>query len=130
MKLDTDRIDQAVLALPASGASDGTRAWKSLDWDAMARLHEGLHLRSSGKRQSPSRSPMKVFVSRSSCSKPYSLNQTNERMNPFVAHCYEAMRGWAAMHNGALAPCLLESDCHALHRNPLSPSLVLRLFWR
>ena len=38
MKLDTDRIDQAVLALLSLG--DGTRVWKSFDWDVMARLHE------------------------------------------------------------------------------------------
>jgi hypothetical protein len=39
-KLDTERIDQAVLALLRLGLHDGTRAWKSFDWDAMARLHE------------------------------------------------------------------------------------------
>lgn len=40
MTLDTERIDQAVLALLRLGLHDGTRAWKSFDWDAMARLHE------------------------------------------------------------------------------------------
>ena len=40
MKLDTDRIDQAVLALLSLGLHDGTRVWKSFDWDVMARLHE------------------------------------------------------------------------------------------
>ena len=40
MKLDTDRIDQAVLALLSLGLHDGTRVWKTFDWDAMARLHE------------------------------------------------------------------------------------------
>lgn len=40
MKLNTDRIDEAVLALLCLGLHDGTRAWKSFDWDAMARLHE------------------------------------------------------------------------------------------
>jgi hypothetical protein len=40
LKLDTDRIDQAVLALLSLGLHDGTRVWKSFDWDAMARLHE------------------------------------------------------------------------------------------
>jgi len=39
MKLNTDRIDEAVLALLHLGLHDGTRAWKSFDWDAMARLH-------------------------------------------------------------------------------------------
>ena len=40
VKLDTERIDQVVLALLSLGLHDGTRAWKSFDWDAMARLHE------------------------------------------------------------------------------------------
>lgn len=40
MKLNTDRIDEAVLALLHLGLHDDARAWKSFDWDAMARLHE------------------------------------------------------------------------------------------
>ncbi|HZW20954.1 DUF6429 family protein [Noviherbaspirillum sp.] len=40
MKLNTDRIDAAVLALLHLGLHDRTRAWKSFDWDSMARLHE------------------------------------------------------------------------------------------
>lgn len=40
MKLNSDRIDEAVLALLRLGLHDGARAWKSFDWDAMARLHE------------------------------------------------------------------------------------------
>jgi hypothetical protein len=40
MKLDTDRIDEAALALLSLGLHDGARAWKSFDWDVMARLHE------------------------------------------------------------------------------------------
>jgi len=40
MKLDTDLIDDAVLALLHLGLHDGCRAWKTFDWDAMSRLHE------------------------------------------------------------------------------------------
>jgi len=40
MKLDTERVDQAVLALLYLGFHDGVRAWKSFDWDAMGRLCE------------------------------------------------------------------------------------------
>ncbi len=40
MELDADRIDQAVLALLYLGLHDGSRAWKSFDWDVMSRLHE------------------------------------------------------------------------------------------
>ena len=40
MALDTDRIDDAVLALLYLGLHDHWRAWKGFDWDAMNRLHE------------------------------------------------------------------------------------------
>ena len=40
MNLDTDRIDQAVLALLYLGLHESSRAWKSFDWYAMARLHQ------------------------------------------------------------------------------------------
>ncbi len=40
MTLDTDRIDEAVLALLYLGRHDEYRAWKGFDWDAMDRLHE------------------------------------------------------------------------------------------
>jgi hypothetical protein len=39
MELDTDKIDDAVLALLLLGESGG-RAWKGFDWEAMNRLHE------------------------------------------------------------------------------------------
>ncbi len=44
MKLNTDRIDEAVLALLQLGLHDGDRAWKSFDWDALARLHAKGHI--------------------------------------------------------------------------------------
>jgi hypothetical protein len=39
MELDTNKIDEAVLALLYLGLHDGARAWKGFDWDAMDRLH-------------------------------------------------------------------------------------------
>ncbi len=39
MPLDTNRIDDATLALLSLGLHEGRRAWKSFDWDALARLH-------------------------------------------------------------------------------------------
>lgn len=39
--MDKEKINEAVLALLYLGANnDGTRTWKSFDWDAMERLHE------------------------------------------------------------------------------------------
>ena len=53
MNLDTERIDDAVLALLLLGLHDGHRAWKSFDWDAMGRLHEkGLISDPVGKAKS------------------------------------------------------------------------------
>ena len=40
MNLDSDKIDDAVLALLFLGLHDGCRAWKGFDWDAMDRLCE------------------------------------------------------------------------------------------
>ena len=40
MELDTDKIDQAVLALLALGRHDGYRTWKAFDWEVMGRLHQ------------------------------------------------------------------------------------------
>ena len=39
MEIDTERVDEAVLALLYLGLHDGQRVWKSFDWDAMNRLH-------------------------------------------------------------------------------------------
>ena len=39
MEVDTDKIDDAVLALLQLTLHDGFRAWKGHDWDALGRLH-------------------------------------------------------------------------------------------
>ena len=40
MEIDSERIDEAVLALLLLGLHDSGRVWKSFDWDAMDRLHK------------------------------------------------------------------------------------------
>ena len=40
MKIDAEKIDEAVLALLLLGRHDGDRAWKGFDWEAMNRLYE------------------------------------------------------------------------------------------
>ena len=39
MDVDTDKVDEAVLALLYLGLHETARTWKSFDWDAMQRLH-------------------------------------------------------------------------------------------
>ena len=39
MVIDTDKIDEAVLALLHLTLHDGARAWKGHDWDALDRLY-------------------------------------------------------------------------------------------
>lgn len=39
MEIDTDKVDDAVLALLHLTLHDGQRAWKTFDWDVMDRLH-------------------------------------------------------------------------------------------
>ena len=55
MNLDTDKIDDAALALLMLGTS-GNRAWKGFDWDVMDRLHE------KGYISSPKSKAMSVVV--------------------------------------------------------------------
>ena len=51
--LDTDRIDNAVLALLQLGLHDVDRAWKGLDWGTLDRLHaKGLIHQPAGKAKS------------------------------------------------------------------------------
>ena len=53
MAIDTDRIDDCVLALLLLGRHDGPRVWKSFDWDAMDRLHEkGMISNPAGRAKS------------------------------------------------------------------------------
>ncbi|HEV8485465.1 MAG TPA: DUF6429 family protein [Blastocatellia bacterium] len=40
MKIDAEKIDEAVLALLLLGRHEGDRAWKGFDWEAMNRLYE------------------------------------------------------------------------------------------
>jgi hypothetical protein len=40
MSLNTEKIDDAVLALLYLTLHDGYRAWKGFDWEALNRLHE------------------------------------------------------------------------------------------
>jgi hypothetical protein len=39
MEIDTDKVDEAVLALLYLTLHDGARAWKNFDWDTLNRLH-------------------------------------------------------------------------------------------
>ena len=39
MNIDTDKVDEAVLALLYLSLHDGVRAWKGYDWDALDRLY-------------------------------------------------------------------------------------------
>jgi hypothetical protein len=40
MEIDTDRVDEAVLALLYLGLHDRYRAWKGFDWATLDRLHK------------------------------------------------------------------------------------------
>jgi hypothetical protein len=40
MELDTNKIDDATIALLLLGLHSECRAWKGFDWDSMDRLHE------------------------------------------------------------------------------------------
>jgi hypothetical protein len=44
VQLDTNKIDDATLALLYLGLHDEARAWKGFDWDAMDRLHQAGYI--------------------------------------------------------------------------------------
>jgi hypothetical protein len=53
MAFDTDKIDDAALALLYLTLHDRDRAWKSFDWDALGRLHaKGMIGNPKGKMKS------------------------------------------------------------------------------
>jgi hypothetical protein len=53
MEIDTDKVDDAVLALLWLTLHDERRAWKGFDWDTLARLHrKGLIADPVGKAKS------------------------------------------------------------------------------
>ncbi|QLH72598.1 DUF6429 family protein [Rhodopseudomonas palustris] len=53
MDFDTDKIDDATLALLYLTLHDGTRAWKGHDWNTLDRLHDkGLIENPAGKVKS------------------------------------------------------------------------------
>ncbi len=53
MEIDEEKIDDAVLALLYLTLHDGSRVWKSMDWEVMDRLHKkGLISSPVGKAKS------------------------------------------------------------------------------
>lgn len=53
MTIDTDKIDETVLALLYLTLRDGVRAWKGHNWEALNRLHrKGMILNPIGKAKS------------------------------------------------------------------------------
>ena len=53
MDIDTEKVDEAVLAVLYLTLHDHVRAWKGIDWEAMARLHQkGLIEDPVGKQKS------------------------------------------------------------------------------
>jgi hypothetical protein len=87
MAIDTDRIDDCVLALLLLGRHDGQRVWKSFDWDAMDRLHKkGLISDTIGRGKS-------VIVN-SNCAPlgPRKRNRPSRRMR---LRCANSISNWA-----------------------------------
>jgi hypothetical protein len=53
MNIDTDKVDDVVLALLRLGLHDHGRVWKSFDWEVMGRLHQkGFITDPAGKTKS------------------------------------------------------------------------------
>jgi hypothetical protein len=53
MEIDTEKVDEAVLALLCLTLHDGARAWKGFDWESLNLLHaKGLIVDPASKAQS------------------------------------------------------------------------------
>ena len=53
MNIDTEKIDETVLALLYLTLHNGYRAWKGFDWEVMNRVHQkGMILNPVGKTKS------------------------------------------------------------------------------
>jgi hypothetical protein len=53
MDIDTEKVDEAVLALRQLTLHDGNRAWKGFDWETLGRLFQkGLIFNPVGKTKS------------------------------------------------------------------------------
>jgi hypothetical protein len=74
MEIDTERVDEAVLALLLLGLHNGFRVWKGFDWDAMERLYKkGFISDPVGKAKSAvltGRDSARPSASSPSCSPP------------------------------------------------------------
>lgn len=44
LDVDTEKVDEAVLALLYLGLHETARTWKSFDWDALGRLHKAGYI--------------------------------------------------------------------------------------
>ena len=44
VEIDTEKVDEAVLALLYLGLHETARTWKSFDWDALGRLHKAGYI--------------------------------------------------------------------------------------
>ena len=55
MDIDTERVDESILALLALFAVEKTRSWKSYNWEAMERLHAKGLIENPVKAERPQR---------------------------------------------------------------------------
>jgi len=74
VEIDTNKIDEAVLALLYLTLHDGVRAWKGHDWDAVNRLDRKGMIYDGWAKRSLSCSPTRVWRRASGCSERYSRN--------------------------------------------------------
>ena len=77
MALDTDKIDEAVLALLFLTRHQHWRAGKEFDWDALDRLYEKGLIGDRSTRPSPSCSPRRACAAPKNSSGLCSLSQTD-----------------------------------------------------
>ena len=99
MDVDTDKVDDAVLALLYLGLHETVRTWKTFDWNSMERLHANAvaadseqlrvpSLASSIRFQVPHRKCLRAFIS----GYRHFVSGGGSRGGNYVIACFGTMR--------------------------------------
>lgn len=110
MEVDTQRIDETVLALLYLGLHERNRAWKGFDWDAMGRLNERDSSPTRWARQNLSPSQSKGYRKPDDCLRPIQS----------LAPAGEQTKRVQNLQSAAPVPASLHDVLRALREDPVA----------
>lgn len=116
MKIDTDKIDDAILALLYLTLDRDGRAWKGFQWEAMNRLREKGFIGDPSIRRNPSALPMRALHDRRKCFGRCSPPRSETQAFPAKGVCRWRRQIHDAARRGPLLCFLVVSKGAALAR--------------